>query len=576
MVRHLVLFVAVLASLVGAENLRAQLSSPAFDPNCYFPNVDDPTGVTDYYGLKPEALLGNGLLNIGPAPGDSTPRLIFAGLGDNPLLLTEQRIPIGFSIEMEHPILMTRMIANPDHFGTKSWRLIATGHFHLRDRIDVLAQEGGGVFRIYWADEHGQYDSTRYSDLKSEFTGTYATGLESEPYTAYLSSDTVEDIVFGGDICYTKDSCFWMATMFHGGQSLYQKGTIAKSDSSIISNSSKENSAGLFWRTTQGDFRGVGRKDLITLTPSGIFYYRNDPPFDLKRFEQSVRYDTLISYADAPHFDYGASGGNFTTLAMPTTTQGHDDFVLICPMRDKTDGAIRVFRGGEHFGQTKLMLEAPDALLQQPGYYDWSMQTNGLTYISYLRDCGTMTGTKNHVLFAHASDYQSALHFWYVLGDAIDDKVDMFEPVARGGASLEPIDADGDRYADVILGMPYYNHPTNSSLVNCGALRIVYGTSRIPDRTRSVDRTPQASAMPRIYPNPADRHLTIDLGSDFSGRISVEIRNILGEVVFRAEQVYSDRVAQIGLALPELPQGTYMMTLARDGIKRGLRILIDR
>lgn len=214
---------SALLIILGAVGAYAQFSSPAFDPHCYFPDSKVPGQAVSYYGAEMDAHLGLGLLNIGPEPGDTTDRLLFAGLRPKPLLLTQQAIRQPFVLNESNPSIMQSMPAEPHTMLGVDWSMIATGHFHCKDRTDLLAVDQSQNYRIYWADEHGRYDSTRYSFLRHRYWDTLYADLESDPYVAYLTSDTVEDLVFGGGICYKLDSCNYTATLFKGGEHLYNQ-----------------------------------------------------------------------------------------------------------------------------------------------------------------------------------------------------------------------------------------------------------------------------------------------------------------------------------------------------------------
>lgn len=276
-----------------------------------------------------------------------------------------------------------------------------------------------------------------------------------------------------------------------------------------------------------------------------------------------MRYDTLFSYWETPGFDYGPTGnGQLTTLAMRTTTGPYEDLLLVCQIEDSSWGAIRIFHGGPDFGSMRLNLSSPDVLLQQPGYYDPLWRFSGLRQFVALVDCGHMTGSANPVLFAHSAMQGSAVHFWYVLGDAIDDKVDMCEFVYHGGAVLDTLHANADGKTDVILGMPFFDHPTDTNLVECGALRLIYGSSKIPEKKRSVPthRTGNEARL-EVYPNPVLRDITLSFAEPTVGTLTVKLQSVLGTTVFEDSKAVAGS-SFVGVHLPSLSPGTYILTVA--------------
>src|SRR5205085_10570763 len=106
----------------------------------------------------------------------------------------------------------------------------------------------------------------------------------SYPYVAKLTSDSVDDIIMSVDHLHhdiRPDSSY--IALVKGGQALFDQGKIAKLDDTVLWGHEPygPNLDTLQRFPFQGDWRGVGRADLITVDNWGNFYYyKNDPPFD--------------------------------------------------------------------------------------------------------------------------------------------------------------------------------------------------------------------------------------------------------------------------------------------------------
>ena len=81
-----------------------------------------------------------------------------------------------------------------------------------------------------------------------------------------------------------------------------------------------------------------------------------------------------------------------------------------------------------------------------------------------------------------ASYYGS--YFFYVLGNSMDDKVDMFFSMNHfpGLSKVDTLVADGDKLQDIIMGMTGYYSDEDLTLNkrSVGTICVVHGSKKIP------------------------------------------------------------------------------------------------
>ena len=278
---------SLLAFFGAAE---AQISSAAFDPNCYFPGIGIPGEIDTIYGSHGDQYLGSGMTNIGPAPGDPYGRIscLFDHIYSIPKDIWKDSL---FTTGSAFNLHKLHVIADFNIFN-----IIRRGHFRSPKYSDILSYNLDQTpARIYWQDDNGDYDSSRYTQLYSSKKGKWYDDYSfMVPYSAHISSDTAEDIIYR---VMSADAdtipAYFNLLYYKGGQQLFDQGKIAFEDSSLFGEyaSSYKSIGG----TNQGDFRGIGREDLLISDHSGDFlYYKNDPPFSMASFIHSLRYDTLL------------------------------------------------------------------------------------------------------------------------------------------------------------------------------------------------------------------------------------------------------------------------------------------
>ena len=117
--------------------------------------------------------------------------------------------------------------------------------------------------------------------------------------------------------------------------------------------------------------------------------------------------------------------------------------------------------------------------------------------------------------------------------DSIELEVVIEFSVTIGGASAPIIDTLGDYYL-VVKGDPM-----------------------------SINEADANNLSPRIYPNPANEHVFIELNHQYAGSVSLEVMNLVGRKVFA--QQFENRSSQaIKISTKHLNQGVYLYHLRSE------------
>jgi len=239
------------------------LAYAQFDPNCYYPKIG--TEIDTIYGSKNEQQPGSYMMSLHRLPdeGYNRTRIYWFPVHEN----NSQTFKTGPDFNLRN-LDGIKQFGLPD-IGKGAGKIIKYGHFRSPRYLDMLVFNQDTRFdTIFWADENGSYDTARYTTFNFTKQGKYGyfQSLLYPSYTGYFTSDTVEDIVTGGTVLYTdfrEDDTSYLL-LYKGGETLFQKGKIAYPDSAISLGNVR------FPETTsfivEGDFRGTGRKDVITYT----------------------------------------------------------------------------------------------------------------------------------------------------------------------------------------------------------------------------------------------------------------------------------------------------------------------
>ncbi|MEP7234605.1 MAG: hypothetical protein ABI778_04845 [Ignavibacteriota bacterium] len=541
--RHVMVVLLIVAGLAPLEPLFGQVSA-AFDPNCYFPRIGVPGEIDTIMGSTDGQGLGSFILNAGTPPGEANANMLIQGLPQNAPFLTA--VKTGHSFDL-HKLNIRKQLDLDDK------TIIRAGHFHDTKHLDLLALSRAtlSVPRIYWADDSGNYSKSRVTYPVISRVGDDGFGLQMSPYHAYLTSDTVEDLIMSFKIDYldphrdTDVLCF-----YKGGRTLFEKGMAAKEDTMFLQ-------GGMRRYNIQGDWRGTGREDLISEDGLGnALYYHNDreTPFSLAEFYRALRFDTLFARWQNPHFLGTDLGLDVTMNALPRTAGDKSHDLLLTPSTDDNrNKGIWFFRGGSDFGSHRITLDSAVHIIRTPEFYDPTAFFN-LDFPSGIINCGNMTGTGNNVIVVGGGIEFTALLFFYVTGAALDDKVDMYYLLdPKPGGTADTLTADSDNLGDLLVG--------HFAWKGTGALFLVHGSKEIPVRLTSVREHDGRSLQDRIriYPNIFSETTTLSFTTERSVPITIAIRDVLGRSVFEEKRYSIGGSETISLRLPLLPSGRYIV-----------------
>ncbi len=545
--------ILIIVFLFSSTGIFAQVS-PAFDPNIYLPRIGVPGEIDTIMGSTDGQGLGSFIFNTGARPGEAHGNILIQGLSQNPASFSAVETGAKFNL---HKLNIRKQLDLDDKL------IIKYGHFHDTKHIDLFAYNTDGDFKIYWADDSGYYSKSRDSRLRSyggQGGGSYS--VASNAYTANLSSDTVEDIIFSMSttwIDYNKDTSFLL--YFKGGEQLFKKIGDALPDSSY---DLKLYGLQNFERNcSQGDWRGTGREDLMGADRAGnVFYYHNDPSknFSLEEFYRALRFDTIFAVRENPHFK---GTGVFpweqilTMKALPKKPNDKSlDLVLSSPTDDWRNDGVWFFRGGSDFGSHRITLDSAAYIIRHPKYFD-PTSFDGVYFPAGLTNCGDMTGTGNNVLLVGGGVGFTFLNFFYVTGLALDDKADMYyliEP--KPGIALDTLTADNDNLEDLLIGHYAWR--------GSGALFLLHGSKRIPVHVNSVEIGKAVEQTPShilAYPNPCEQHTVLTVDNCSAEHIQVTVVNISGKECLRTEVPAVDGYQEFNVDLSPFPAGEYTINL---------------
>ena len=524
-----ILIVLAWAGICGPASLCAQsnppFQNPSLDSNCYFPQIGDLSEMDTIVGSDSNQDLGGGIIkNLGTKPDGSFGNMFIGNITPTAALA---QVATGHSFNL-HKMIENVQSLIPDGGGRTGqgngmlsdygYRL---GHFRDSYHLDIFVPYS---WRIYWADDNGNYDSANYSTMsfnkRGDFTGNGGlTGGFIGPYVTRLTSDSLDDLVMSWlpeYFDYTKDTIF--LALYRGGITLKPIDTIFEDTSSVLyTNYAIYPSR----QTLQGDFRGTGREDLIIMGDSGgtgwagsrmgdMFFYANDPPFSLEKLAQAINYDTIMARWQNPNL-LSQAVVSFSVMAMPALPKSSTDkSVDFLPVFSDTahNTGIYFFRGNPDFGTRRITLDSAAYVIHQPTIFPTIFQ--GGEWPLHIADAGDMTGTGNHVLYtlAFVADGTGSPEWdaFFVTGKALDDKIDIYN-VSNASIVGDTLTANGDSLEDFLLGTDNSIEGPNG-LLDKGGLWLYYGSKQIPVRLNpqfaDVKSIPQQNgAGITLSPNPA-------------------------------------------------------------------------
>ena len=191
-----------------------------------------------------------------------------------------------------------------------------------------------------------------------------------------------------------------------------------------------------------------------------------------------------------------------------------------------------------------------------------------------------MTGTGNPVLRIRGNDRYSGREYYYVMGKAMDDKIDMSIQQSPGYAASGPVlvNTDGDKLQDILYQV---NNQGGDSLQRyAGSLWVVHGSTQIPVHLNpkyAVKRqTSPISGLISIYPNPAHLETAVSFAVETAGAYSITIHDLLGRVMYRSTRRCDEGDGVWSLQTELFPQGTYYVTIEGAGMQKFGKILVAR
>ena len=553
--KRLFILVVMLAALGAASGARAQsnppFQNPSLDSDCYFPQIGVPGEIDTIYGSYSGEGLGAYIHNLGPKPDGSPGNLLLGnanGLGD--------LAPTGpnFDLHNLHAISEALGIDNTE---TPYLRF---GHFRDQSHLDLF---DGHTKVIYWSDDYGHYSSNVYTQLVSNIYGDDdAHGLSVTTvlgwYITHLTSDSVDDIVGAvgtANRVVSKDSMYLV--LFRGGQSLFGKQN-AYEDTSLLMGATS-NFVGQGPATImQGDFRGNGRMDLLIADEkNNILFFKDDPPFSLAKLLNAMIYDTIWSKSPIPNWRIGS----YESLAMHALPKkkgdSSDDLVIAVPISSNTSN-IAIFRGGPDFGSHRITIDSAAFVITPPrelGETNWP---------DFFNDAGDITNTGNHLLYVSADNGIAAFQNFYLTGQALDSKIDIFNSFPAGALD-DSMTANADSFEDNLLGLPGYatDNDRSSGKTELGSMWLLYGSKQIPVHLNpefaDVKNIPlQDGAALSFYPNPATRGWSVaTIVWPEAELANYDVYNLLGAVVQTGTVQLLGGAEQQRISFPHLANGVY-------------------
>ncbi|MBS1904420.1 MAG: T9SS type A sorting domain-containing protein [Bacteroidetes bacterium] len=575
----------------------AQLSG--FDPACFFPQFGVPDEYDTIMGSKAYQHLGDNLRTLPPLKGQSYSRLLMSGIPKHSPFISS--IETGPNFDLHH-LNVTKDYSSTvyqwpnDGAGNR----YTFGHFHNSSQLDMMAYAGYGYSAvIYWADENGEYDSSRSTILAPDRMDTLVFPGESDlfmPFVGHLSSDTVDDAIVALTVFPSRQAHPYVLAHFRGGEQLYQSGKRAMWNDTAqwtgrVGTDSTHRTYGARTQTISADFRGVGRNDCVATDDWGnFFYYRNDPPFNIRTFEQAIERDTLLRYDTYSLYQQPFPLGYSTPvsfLAMQAFPKKNGDrsFDLLSAPSVGSDSESRsgicLFRGGPNFGDKRLYYDSADYLIRHPGYYDFNFVgiqgwpgTGG--------NLGDLTGTGNNVLVTGGGVLGSGFLAFYVTGTALDDQIDMFSSYLHGAGWYDTIRASSKDIPMFIKSTPWAesSEQSGNGIYETGGVQLLRGASKIPVRENpkwSAVKTPVTdNGHIEVFPNPASKFMNVSFTSASSEQVVFTLYDILGRMVFAEHRMILDGRQTMHLDLPILAAGTYELIVAGAHVSQRSKLVVTQ
>jgi hypothetical protein len=546
------------------------------DPNVYRPRIGVKSEFDTIYGHTNEQFLGTMVLNVPDPLDEARRRMLVSGFEHRQGIFT---YPYYFNatapVDLHHLSPKPFHVRVPDAEGN-----VFPGHYRSTKYIDLLYSQGSGVV-IYWADDNGNYDSSRMSYIAIKpVNDSQGMGYSPKirPYIGKFSSDSLDDIVIGCENSFFPYHQGWDTLYigyFQGGsKDLLSQKEFIFTDQRIAAGWHDLMKDQNYDKGCQGDFRGIGKEDYIRPDSYGnLLYYKFQKPFSLSEFVRAFREDTLFSLSDNPLAitteETPFHGPDRHPIPIKAFPKKADDISIDIgfPLfrTDTRDYSFYFWRGGPEFGNKRLKLDNEDFRLHDPAYYD-DFTYSLFTWPENYHDCGDMTGTGNHTLGIMAGSPPGGgqgVMLFYVLGTELDDKADIITGWFLDGqpAGIDTLDANGDGLEDVMIGMPSFTSVPDAekNLRGIGSLGILYGSKKIPLHNAVVPVITNDDHI-GVFPNPASQELTIQLPTKENVSLQVILHDVLGREVFRTQRSTLEN-GRMAISLPQLSSGTYYIQI---------------
>lgn len=541
MTKLLVLAFIVIPVLANAQNW-----SPAFDSNVYFPDLENPDEIQTLVSTEenPFTIIVKTIPSSQVSPYG---QLLFGGPPNQPPFL---------NIVKGGPEFSTWRIKNAQKLDLPQEAEYFFGHFRGPMYTDLLCRwylfPG---YRIYWSDDQGNYSVNRYSTLLNPVDTGGAIGFwpDQNAYITDLNEDGLDDILFMAQhrefIPNRPEDTY--VYQFTSDNSWREKDSIEPTDFIMVSPHDEGSFSRRFF--IPGDFRGTGQKDLVVRDENAnLLFFPLSFPFALEAFKLAIIHDTVWTVWENPALrDAKHIGGNIQAVDAIPDPNGAEELMFFYYTSDQRNRSMFLFKGGEAFGRSRLYLDNSDFVLYPPSFYDDRFE--GLP-IGQAYPVGDISGSNNGSVFRIATELTTTYYLFYVLGEALDDKVDMAfytDNNGSAGGTADSITANNDKYTDVAIAHNTYERGK-------GGMHIVYGSPRIPvtlsPKFSKISLTNDLEAS--VYPNPFRETFNIQMTKSEASGLVVTLRDILGRQVFIGSGIQDRDVIELS---PEIPPGYYIL-----------------